>query len=416
VGPRHACCSRSTPPPTARLCRALSSPAADALPGAREALSTLSRLESQGFGGWDPYDGLNATRVPRFAVSSHRRKQIVAQLFKRSPDAARRALGVPKAVSAYTLGHVLTAYARLHTAGLLPDAGIRAQNVVRMLREASLPGWSGACWGYHFDVRTRFGGYDAHTPNAIVTSFVAKGVAEATRAGLIDGHDLLEGACTFITRDLARVEDDRGLCFLYTPDAIGVVHNANALCAQVLMLGAVVAGLPTQDDAVSSARHTASYQRSDGAWPYAEKENGRWVDSFHTGFVLESLHAVAEAVDDAALRTSVRKGMGFYLERLFDSDGAPRYYDTRPLPYDALSAAEGIEVLATLGDVDDRAAPVCQRLLAWTSAHLIDEAGRVAYRRGRFLTDRREFPRWSGAPLCSALSTLCDSEARRRRS
>ena len=87
----------------------------------------------------------------------------------------------------------------------------------------------------------------------------------------------------------------------------GIVHNANALCAQVLVLGASVAGLPTLDDAVSSARHTASYQRSDGAWPYAERANGRWVDSFHTGFVLESLHAVAQAADDDALRAAFAK-------------------------------------------------------------------------------------------------------------
>ena len=40
--------------------------------------------------------------------------------------------------------------------------------------------------------------------------------------------------------------------------------------------------------------------------------------------------------------------MSYYVERFFDPDGAPRYYDTRPLPYDVLSAAEGIEVLTTL--------------------------------------------------------------------
>jgi hypothetical protein len=321
-------------------------------------------------------------------------------------------LGVPKAASAYTLAHVLMAYARLHAAGLLPDAKERAESVLRMVQDASLPGWSGPCWGYHFDFEARFGGYEHTTPNAIVTSFVAKGVAEATRAGLIDGRELLAGACEFITRDLARTQDERGICFMYTPEPSDVIHNANALCAQVLVLGATVAGLPTLDEALLSARHTASYQRSDGAWPYAETANGQWVDSFHTGFNLESLHAVAEAVDDVALRSTVRKGMSFYIERLFDPDGAPRYYDTRPLPYDVLSAAEGIEVLTTLADLDERAAGVCDRLVAWTVSKLVDESGRVYYRRGRFLTDRREFPRWSGAPLCSAMAARCESQAR----
>jgi hypothetical protein len=385
----------------------------NSLSDSRGTLSILERLESRDFAGWDPYDGLNARRAPRWAVSSHRRQQIFAQVLKRSPDAARAALGVPKAVSAYTLGHVLMAYARLHAAGLLPDARARAQRVTAMLADASLPGWSGACWGYHFDVRTRFGGYDGHTPNAIVTSFVAKGVAEATRAGLIDGQELLAGACAFITQDLARIRDDRGLCFLYTPDATGIVHNANALCAQVLMLGAEIAGLPTRDDAVASARHTASYQRPDGAWEYAEQSNGRWVDSFHTGFVLESLHAVAVAAGDQPLRDAVRRGMAYYVERFFGSNGAPGYYDAKPLPYDVLSAAEGIEVLTTLRDVDVRADDVCDRLVLWTFANLVDDSGRVAYRKGRITTDRREFPRWSGAPLCSAMAVRCLAESGR---
>lgn len=370
----------------------------------RTALAILSRLESAGFAGWDPYDGLNARALPRWASATPRRRQVVTQLLKRAPNSVRSGLSVPKGVSSYTLGHVLCAYARLHTAGLLPDAAAQATNVLRMLEAASVPGWSGACWGYHFDVQTRFFFYDRSTPNAIVTSFVAKGLAEATLAGLIDGRPLLAGACEFVLRDLPRVESDAGVCFGYIPTSNTVVHNANALCALTLAVGATVAEQPTLDEALRAARFTASYQHEDGSWDYSEQADGRWIDGFHTGFTVEGLHAAGAAAGDDALLDAVGRGLNFYVERLFDADGGPRYYVDNPLPYDTLSAAQGIEVLSTCAFSNESAQAMADKVTSWSLRNLTDGAGRVAYRKHRLTTDRREFPRWSAAPLGAALA------------
>lgn len=368
------------------------------------ALSILARLEAGGFAGWDPYDGLSARRVPESLLRTARGRQALTQLAKRSSGPMRRFLDIPDGVSAYTLGHVLSAYARLHEQGLLADAQQRAASVVAQLESMVLPGWSGACWGYHFDVQTRFFFYDKRTPNAIVTAFVAKGLAEATESGLIDGRSLLRGVGEFILHDLPRVVGDAGQCFGYIPSSDTVVHNANALSAMTLARVSEVGGSDVLHEAVQAARFVVKHQRTDGAWAYSEQSDGRWIDGFHTGFVLEGLGYVAAASGDRGIRESVSLGLDFYVASLFDVHGRPRYFDTKALPYDALSAAQGIETLSVLEDGRVRFGELRDELVGWTLATLVSGDGSVAYRRWERHTDWRQYPRWSLGPMCSALS------------
>jgi hypothetical protein len=276
-----------------------------------------------------------------------------------------------------------------------------------MLEEMALTGYAGACWGYHFDVQTRFFFYAKTTPNVVVTAFVAKGLAAATDAGLVDARELVLGACRFIVGDLPRVVDQRGQSFGYIPGSETVVHNANMLAAIVLSLGARLGGDEgLLAEAHAAARFTVAHQREDGAWPYSEQDNGRWVDGFHTGFVLEGLGAVAEATGDSELARAHEKGLAYYLDHFFEADGAPRYYDGSAYPYDALSAAQAIELLAHQAPTDARSAETLERVVLWTLDNLVSPDGSVAYQVTASGKDARHFPRWSAAPVCSALASV----------
>lgn len=378
------------------------------LPGEARASAVriLDRLDAEDYAGADPYDALNATRVPSWLLSGRLGRQLVTQAVKRSRWDIRAALGIRPGVSAYTLGHVLAAQARLSEGTPAPEARAAAARTAESLQRLSLPGYSGTCWGYHFDVQTRFFYYAKTTPNVIVTAFAAKGLAEATEAGLVDGNEAVLGACEFILADLPRVRDGRGQSFGYVPTSDTVVHNANMLAALTLTLGARAGGGERLlDEALDAARFTVAHQRGDGAWPYSEKSDGRWVDGFHTGFVLEGLDAVARATGDPAVRAAAEEGLSYYLDHFFGSDGAPHYFDDRALPYDALSAAEGIEVLALFADRDERCRELLSRVVRWTVDNFVDADGRVAYQVTRHGTDWRQFPRWSAAPVCSALAS-----------
>jgi hypothetical protein len=174
------------------------------------------------------------------------------------------------------------------------------------------------------------------------------------------------------------------------------------LCDAAELLGDEPAATLWLDTALACARFTAARQAPDGSWPYSEESYGRWVDGFHTGFVLEGLARVVRATGDAALRATLDRGIRYYVAQLFGPDGEPKYYPDRARPYDALSAAQGVETLHVA--IGGRAAQAVPAQLAWIRAHLVDPNGRVAYQVHRGWVDRREFPRWAGAPLMSALA------------
>lgn len=369
----------------------------------RAAVAIWSRLETHAFAGSDPYDALNATRVPS-AVLRHRvARRVLTQAVKRSPLRLQPALGAAEEADPYTLGHAVLGGARMWASGVAPDAAKDVVALVERLRVRAVLGGPTWAWGYHFPVHTRFFSYGPETPNLISTSFVARGLAACTRAGLVDCREELLGVARFIRSELPRVVDETGQCFGYVPSERAVVHNANMLAALVLCeVSELCDAEACVDDALACARFTAARQLPDGSWPYSEEPYGRWVDGFHTGFVLDGMARVATATGDAALAHALDRGVAFYVAQLFGPDGEPKYYPQRAYPLDALSAAQGVETLwITLGDGARRAVP---RQLEWIRHHLVRPDGRVAYQVHRGWTDWREFPRWSSAPLMSALA------------
>jgi len=364
------------------------------------ALALWSRLESRGFCGCDPYDALSASRLPRWACASGVGSRIITQVVKHSPLPLQPLLGVEPSDDAYTLGHALLAAVRLD---------VWSTRVITRLRELAWHDGALVAWGYHFPVHTRFFSYAPPTPNLIVTAFVAKGLAAATREGLADCREELRGAAEFVLQSLPRLADHTGRCFGYVPGERAAVHNANMLAALLLCEAAELCGEEAWiDEAVACAQFTVARQAADGSWPYSEEPYGRWVDGFHTGFVLEGLARVVTATGDEALHAALQRGVRFYVAQLFGPGGEPKYYPHRAYPFDALSAAQGLETLhVALGGTAAAAVP---GQLEWALEHLVRPDGRVAYQVHRGWTDWREFPRWSSAPLMSALAGVATQE------
>lgn len=375
-------------------------------PAGHAAQQVWDRLERHGFAGWDPYDALNARRTPARVRREPLLSRVCLQTVKRFPIPLQPALGVPKAVSAYTLGHALLAVARFGERGLWRQ--VEAQGIAGVLFDElwamRCPDCPGAGWGYHFPFRSRFTAYGERTPNIIVTAFVAKGLAAATRAGLLGCEAALSDVCTFVLEGLARETTADGQRFGYLPDYVDSIHNSNALAALVLAeCGSIVGDAQVVEEAVAAADEIVAHQRGDGSWPYSEERQGAWVDSFHTGFVLEGLAAVHQARPRGETARAIARGFDFYLRSFFGPAGEPYYTPVKRYPYDALSAAEGLEVLALLTSWVPEGKDVRDRLLTWVLGHMIDGDGRVAFQVHRSWTDWREFPRWAAAPVCSAL-------------
>ena len=371
------------------------------------ALAVFDRLREQGFAGRDPYDALNATRL-RWAVDRNTTtRRLTVQAVKHSPVPLQRLLAVPPAVSAYTLGHGMIACARLHKAGLLHNAATTASWLVTRAVDLATDKYGGLAWGSHFAMETRFGRHPQELPNVVVTAYVAKGLVALAEAGLAEVREQLEEAATFMLEGLPRVSNPAGRLIGYTPETTTPIHNASLLAAGVLSdMSVLLERADLALEAESAALHTVYSQRADGSWPYAEGNHGQWVDSFHTGFVLEGLARVRRVTKTATIDSALDRGMAFYRDRLFGEGGEPFYSTARRYPLDALSAAQAVETLAITLDRDEGNLITLRRVLRWLDAAMVRADGTVAYQVRPRWTDWRQFPRWSLAPMASALAGL----------
>lgn len=376
-----------------------------AIRGARGRLE--SYMEGSGLAGWDPFDALRSPLFRAPPLRDARRARFAAQqLVRRSPVNLRPLLRVPKGVSPVTLALVAEANARL-AASSPAGAERRLATVERCLDELERlrsAGWSGACWGYEFDWEARYARMPAHCPTVVATGLVTNalfGVFEALGAGR--ALELCVSATRFVRRDLARTAGGGGsFCWSYSPHDRTAVLNATLkgarLCAQVFS----VTGEPAlRREALASARFVVERQRPDGAWPYAVGDARRWVDNFHTAYVLDCLDEVERRAAAGELRPAAERGWAYYRSRFLAQERVPKYLDRRLYPVDATSCAQSIVTLLRFRDVD-----AARRVAAWTIARMQAPDGSFAYQVRRSGTVRTPFMRWSCATMLSALVAL----------
>jgi hypothetical protein len=370
----------------------------------------LERLEQWGAArGWigpDPYEGLN-TPAARLAPGK-RARQAVTQTYKRLPFTPPWPLRAPTAPNAKALALVLSGYAT-RAGRRLPGAGGYLDRIPRQLEGMNLLG-DGAAWGYHFDVETRNISYDARTPNAIATSFAVAGLCDAHAATADSGaRDLALRSRPFLKSLLAE-SPDHGPFFGYIQrDDVPLIHNANLLvCGALARLHALdpdPAAARIIEEAVST---TLACQRDDGLWGYGEEPNYRWVDNFHTAYVLDGLMRARSTFEIST--DAFGRGLAAWKDRFFEPDGWARYFPDRHFPLETHSAASAIDLLAELrGDDEVRLA---ERIAGCSIRELwLDGPGWFAFRRSRGGVNRRGFMRWTNAPMFCALAKLASVRA-----
>jgi len=355
--------------------------------------------------GTDPYDGLNAQRF-RLLQRTVTGRRLLTQLIKRSPIDLRRPLHIPPGRSAAALAHVLAAYARTKTLDS-PERRTKIAAMVSLLAASRCRQYEHACWGYHFDVQTRAFFYPVGEPNTIATAFVGLALLDAHSAvGDSQALQLATSAATYFLDYVPQTDaGGGGAYFGYLTGDRTPIHNANMLVSALLArVGAATGDRKTLEAARRGVTYTAARQRPDGSWPYAETPRLRWIDSFHTGYVLEALMACRAAGIDPD-NSVIEKGLAFYRNQLFSDDGTPRYSTTSLYPIDAQCVAQGIQTFALATSYGPYAD------FAWTvydfaMQHMRLPDGSFLFQRRRYWTNRAAHVRWGAAPTLLALTHL----------
>jgi hypothetical protein len=363
-------------------------------------------LRDRRYAGYDPYDALNATRVPRALLGTPRRKQVLVQLCKRSPIDLRPLLGVAPHTSSKALALVAGAYARLHEIDPDPRRDADALSLLELLASHGSRGAGSFAWGYEFDVQTRWAFYARGTPNIIVTTFVGNAFLDWYEiTGDVRLLAVAAAAVAYLNDVLLRPSG--GTYYSYVPGSPILVHNANVLgCA----LACRVARLGGDASLVEVARRavapTVAAQDGDGLWAYGRGPGLAWVDGFHTAYVLDGLCEVAASIPEPELHAAVRTGFAAYVSRFFGPRGEPRNTLRSFYPVDIHAASTAIDVLSRRAEAGERGRVTADLVCRWTLASMLDPGGYFYFQRHRFFVNRIAYVRWSQAHMLRALGSL----------
>lgn len=386
------------------------------------ALGRLLRYcRSEGWAGYDPYDGLNSPLIKALTLNSKILRTVATQLNKRSPVNFRPLLGIRKglnpkgvALAARALimlsrGQGRNPHARVQ---LSPAAAIAERletdiaYLLSTLDELRSGAYGEACWGYNFDWQSRAFFAPRGTPNVVCTVSAAHAFLDWHEATSDErAFETACGSCRFLLDRINRASDRDAFCFSYTSLDHSRVHNVNLLAAELLARMFAKDGREEYRDAAMSAlRYTVARQREDGSWKYGEDRSQEWIDSFHTGFVLVALKNIGNYLGLAELRPSLAAGYDFYTKRFFLADSTPGYYHDHLYPVDVHSAAQAIVTFVEMTDLMPNARQMADRAAAWAIDNLQDPGGFFQFQRRRFYTIRIPYMRWAQAWMLYALS------------
>ncbi len=365
-------------------------------------------VEAHDYKGYDPGDGLNSFLRP-LTLGNRLAERVLLQLVWKSPINLRPLIGIKPMESTKGRGYMAAGYLLRHRATGDVDAFSKAMTCLDWLVQNKAPGHVGYAWGNHFDFVTRSGLNPAGSPIIVWTSLIGQAFLEAfEQTGQARFLDVARGVCAWILA-LPRERTPAGDCLSYVPFAQSSIHNSN-------MLGAAMLARTWQhtreaellDVAQRAMAYSCICQRNDGSWWYGEVPKYHWIDSFHTGYNLDSLNCYLRSTGDETFRCNYTTGLNYFASTFFEPDGTPRYYHNSTYPIDIQCAAQGIETLAFCSDEQPSYLTLARRVADWTIDHMQDRRGYFYYRKYPMLTAKTPYIHWGQATMFKALATLLE--------
>lgn len=184
-----------------------------------------------------------------------------------------------------------------------------------------------------------------------------------------------------------RSTSSEGTYFHYDANLSGTIFNASGEISSYLIEYGTVRG----DQEATKAGHNGlqfviANQNQDGSWFYGAGPLFRYIDNFHTAFVLNAMVSALSYLDWPALRTSLSKGLDYFTSRLFrESPGGlrPIHLDPRfrPLNSNLIQRVDLRDVTASvvlfleLAKTDHQYRERADRLLCWALNHMCTAEG-----------------------------------------
>lgn len=363
-------------------------------------------VEQHGYRAYDPGDG-SLSFLRAFTFNIHLLERCLTAAVLRVPFNLRPLLGVKPHTSTKGHGYMAWGYLRMFKITGDPRHRDRCVACLDWLMQHKSPGYPQYCWGNDFSFSTRAGRIPRGEPTIVWSGLIGQAFLDAFET-LGDPRylEVVASVCEWILK-LPRQQTPAGHCLSYVAFKQSSIHNSNMLGAALLgRWGALAKNAQALEVAREAMRYSCSRIENDGAWFYGEEPRYHWIDSFHTGYNLDSLKRYADSTGDRSFDGALHDGYDYFRRTFFEPDGRVRYYHNRLYPIDIQCIAQCIDTLAFFSDSDPAALPLAGRVADWGIRHMQDPDGHFYYRDLGWKKIRTPMYHWGQGTMFKALSHL----------
>jgi len=360
----------------------------------KEFLINISQSDLKGHGVYDIFNSPFLKFFEKFKIKVL--NVAITQLFKRCPLNLHSLFRIGKTINPKSLGLLLKG------AIINKDKGFQEKLIEKIisLRNAE---FKNCCWGYNFDVWTMRGGlFPKDYPNAIVTYFIGEALLDYYEKVSPDEEikEMLLSINRFFLEDIKRSYTDYGLCFSYSPIDSQQIYNASALISKYLHRCGNLFSLSENKEHVRKAiDFLLAVQNKDGSWYYGSKESQKWIDSFHTEYILEFFDSVLDILSDDEFM-KYQRAKKFYFDRFVVDKVLCNYYPDSTFPINIHSVASRI-----IYNVCNKRNRQAGRLVDWVFANMYNKNKQgFYYEKHKLYTNKNIYFRWNNAWMYLALS------------
>ena len=372
-------------------------------------------IESENFKGYDPYDTLNSW-IP-FHWLGKWGPILAIQFQKRNPINIRPFLGIKKDYNPKAMGLFLQAYSILYAKTNKREYLEKANFFFEWLKENYSKGYKGYCWGCNFPWATQSQYFKPFKPSSVVTGFICKGIYEYYKiTGNAKAKEMLISSSEFILNDIPLTEDSNGICFSYTPIERELCFNSSLLAAEILAKTYALCPKPElKEKAINAVEWVISHQKEDGRWNYSvDLKTGKEREQidFHQGYILESIYEIQNAIGmkKEKWEESLKRGIKFYKEKQFLSDGNSYWRWPQKYPVEIHNQAQGIITFTKLCKYYPSVEEFASTIAKWTIKDMQAEDGHFYYQNFKFHKHKISYIRWSQALMFLAITILLKYE------
>ena len=362
-------------------------------------------LQDREYKGYEFDDLLDSPFVRGLTFGNLFLQRVAIQVGRLSPINFRALIGVSKRESTKARGFCARGY--LHRYLATNETAWLDQGLAQLqwLLDHPSQGYAGLSWGNSFDFASRGGFFPKGLPTVVWTATIGEALKMAYDiTGDERYRQAVHAGAEFVEKCLARHEDANGVCIAYAPGLLNLIHNSNLFAAVTLLRSWQLGGKREYYDlARRSVEWTLSHIDGGKRFYYGVEAKHRWVDTFHTAYVIESLCECEEISKGELVPQGLIHTLLEYWIKMFAEDGTPWYYDNSLYPIDIQCCSQAIESASKLCGRMPELGPLADRVLRWTLDNMQKRNGAFRFRKLRYGKINYESIHWGEATMLSAL-------------